>query len=110
MTQGTATQVDLYWRPGCGFCSSLRRQLDKLGLDRVEHNIWDDPSLATTVRQHANGNETVPTVVVGGVGMVNPSAGDLIAHLAEHAPHLLPTGVEASTPGPVGRAIGKIFR
>ncbi|MEL6890325.1 MAG: glutaredoxin domain-containing protein [Actinomycetota bacterium] len=106
----TATQIDLYWRPGCGFCMSLRRQLDKLGIERVEHNIWDDPADAAIVRQHANGNETVPTVVVGGVGMVNPSARDLASHLAEHAPHLLPDGFEAPTPGPVGRALGKIFR
>ncbi len=44
------TQIDLYWRPGCGFCSMLRGQLDKLGVERVEHNIWDDPSQAAVVR------------------------------------------------------------
>ena len=41
--------------------------------------------------------------------MVNPSARDLAAHLAEHAPHLLPEGFEAPQPGAVGRAISKIF-
>lgn len=90
MTREPATQIDLYWRPGCGFCSSLRRQLDQLGIERVEHNIWDDPAQADVVRDHANGNETVPTVVVGGVGLVNPSPGELVAHLARHAPQLLP--------------------
>lgn len=105
----TAEQIDLYWRPGCGFCMSLRRQLDKLGIERVEHNIWDDPADAAIVRQHANGNETVPTVVVGGQGFVNPSAGDLAAHLIEHAPHLLPEGFEPPQPGPVGRVIGKLL-
>jgi len=106
----TTMQIDLYWRPGCGFCSSLRGQLDKLGIERVEHNIWDDPSKAEVVRQHANGNETVPTVVVGGVGLVNPPARVVAAHLAAHAPHLLPEGFEAPQPGPVERALGKIFR
>jgi mycoredoxin len=106
----SASQIDLYWRPGCGFCSSLRGQLDRLGIERVEHNIWDEPAHADVVRQHANGNETVPTVVVGGVGMVNPSARALVAHLAEHEPHLLPAGHEPRQPGPVGRAIGKILR
>jgi hypothetical protein len=33
------------------------------------------------VRSIANGNETVPTVVVGGIGMVNPSAGQVAAAL-----------------------------
>jgi mycoredoxin len=30
--------VVVYWRPGCGFCSSLLRQLDRAGLtyDRVD--------------------------------------------------------------------------
>lgn len=113
MTQGnenSARQIDLYWRPGCGFCSSLRGQLDKLGIDRVEHNIWDEPDKAAVVRQHAKGNETVPTVVVGDVGMVNPSGRDLVAHLAEHAPELLPTDFEPPQPGAIGRAINKIFR
>ena len=85
-------RIDLYWRPGCGFCMSLMRGLDRLGIERVEHNIWDDPADAAIVRQHANGNETVPTVVVGGVGLVNPSPGELLDLLAEQAPHLLPNG------------------
>lgn len=106
----TADRIDLYWRPGCGFCSSLRGQLDRLGIDRVEHNIWDESDAAAVVRQYANGNETVPTVVVGGIGMVNPSPLDLAAHLIEHAPHLLPAGFEAPQPGPASRALGKIFR
>lgn len=112
LTAETSTpgRIDLYWRPGCGFCSSLRGQLDRLGIERVEHDIWDDPSNAAVVREYANGNETVPTVVVGDIGMVNPSAGELAAHLEAHAPHLLPDDFEAPQPGTVGRAIGKIFR
>lgn len=104
------SQIDLYWRPGCGFCSSLRNQLDNLGIERIEHNIWDEPDKAAIVREHANGNETVPTVVVGGVGMVNPSPGELSTHLAANAPHLLPDGFEAPEPGAVGRTLNKIFR
>jgi len=105
----TPSQIDLYWRPGCGFCSSLRGQLDNLGIERVEHDIWDEPAKAAVVREHANGNETVPTVVVGGASFVNPSAPELAAHLAEHAPHLLPEGFAMPEQGKVGRAIGKIF-
>jgi glutaredoxin-like protein len=85
-----ATQIDLYWRPGCGYCMMLQRSLDRLGIERVEHDIWNDPADAAIVRAHANGNETVPTVVVGGVGLVNPSATELVAHLAAHHPDLLP--------------------
>ncbi len=98
--------IHLYWRPGCGFCSMLRRGLDKVGIETVDHNIWDDATDAAIVRSHANGNETVPTVVVGDVGLVNPSVKQLTAHLAEHAPHFLPEGFEEPGPGFVSRLFG----
>ena len=47
-----------------------------------KHNIWDDPSHAAVVRAAANGNETVPTVVIGAVALVNPSAEAVVAALA----------------------------
>lgn len=102
-------QIDLYWRPGCGFCSSLRRSLDKLGIERVEHDIWADPGSAAVVRRHANGNETVPTVVVGDVGIVNPSAAEVVALVREQAPDLLPDDVDVPRPGPMGRFVGRVL-
>jgi glutaredoxin len=105
----TAARIDLYWRPGCGFCSMLQRKLDKLGIERVEHNIWDDPADAAIVRRHANGNETVPTVVIGERGFVNPSAGELIAFLDEHHPELLPDGIEPPRPNLLTRLVDTAF-
>jgi glutaredoxin len=102
-------QIDLYWRPGCGFCSMLQRRLDKLGIDRVEHNIWDDDADAAVVRRHANGDETVPTVVVGDVGFVNPSARELVEFLAQRHPDLLPDDFEAPEPNPVSRLATRVF-
>ena len=104
-----AARIDLYWRPGCGFCSMLQRKLDKLGIDRVEHNIWDDPDAAATVRQHARGNETVPTVVIGDQGFVNPSARDLVAYLSTVHPELLPEDFEPPEPGITDRLVDKLF-
>lgn len=110
MSEGaTPDRIDLYWRPGCGFCMMLRRKLDKLGIERVEHNIWDDPDAAAIVRGHADGNETVPTVVVGDVGMVNPSAGALVALLEAEAPHLLPDDFEPEEPGPMGKLVNRVL-
>jgi glutaredoxin len=102
----TTDAVHFYWRPGCGFCTMLRRGLDKAGIETVDHNIWDEPADAAIVRHYANGNETVPTVVVGDVGMVNPSARQVGEYLASHAPHLLPEGFEAPKPGLVSRLLG----
>ncbi len=76
---GVSSAITVYWRPACGFCASLRRQLSQSDLTYTEVNIWDDPDAAATVRAYAGGNETVPTVVIGeplavdAVGLVNPS-------------------------------------
>ena len=88
----TADGVHFYWRRGCGFCASLRRGLDKLGIETVDHDIWADPDDAAVVRSYANGNETVPTIVVGPMAMVNPSPVEVLAAVGEHLPHLLPAG------------------
>lgn len=65
--------VDFYWRPGCGFCMRLERALGSRGVPLRKHDIWEDDAKAAVVRSIANGNETVPTVVVGPYRMVNPS-------------------------------------
>ena len=107
-TDDSSPEVHLYWRPGCGFCIALRRRLDSLGIERYEHNIWDDPAAAAEVRLHANGNETVPTVVIGNVALVNPRAKRVVAALREHAPQLVPEGADAS-PGPFGRVLDRLL-
>lgn len=78
-----ADLVTVYWRPGCPFCSMLFRGLTKYDIPHRRVDIWEDPKAAAVVRSIANGNETVPTVVVGGRGMVNPSAQEVAAALAE---------------------------
>ena len=82
--------VEFYWRPGCGFCMMLERNLDRAGIPLSKHNIWEDPSHAGVVRSHANGNETVPTLVIGDTALVNPSTDDVLAVLVDKAPHLMP--------------------
>ncbi len=68
----------------------LRSGLDKRGIETVDHDIWSDAEAAAVVRKFANGNETVPTVVIGEAGFVNPSAKSVEEYLVSHAPHLLP--------------------
>lgn len=108
-TEAPISAVDFYWRPGCGFCMMLERRLVNAAIPLTKHNIWDDPADAETVRAHANGNETVPTVVIGGVGMVNPSADDVITTLVEIAPHLVPDGWEPPQPGRLGQAARRLL-
>jgi len=86
----TDTPITLYWRPGCPFCSSLMSKLDRQGVPTKQVNIWEVPEAAEIVKGIANGNETVPTVVVGEVSMVNPSAKQVVAELRKIAPELAP--------------------
>ena len=67
----------------------LRRGLEKRGIATIEHDIWSYADAAEVVRSFARGNETVPTVVIGDVGFVNPTASAVEQHLKNHAPHLL---------------------
>jgi len=102
-----SASIDFYWRPGCPFCMSLERSLNKLGLPLNKKNIWDDPEDAATVRSIADGNETVPTVVIGQAQMVNPSAGQVLQAIESQAPELLPEGVDVPKPGALGAKISK---
>jgi mycoredoxin len=71
--------ITVYWRPGCGFCSMLRRDLHDAGVAFEEVNIWDSPDGAAFVRSVARGYETVPTVTVGTTAMVNPSIAEVLS-------------------------------
>ena len=78
--------VEFYWRPGCGFCARLGRALDAAGIEAVTHNIWEEPEAAARVRSVARGNETVPTVFVGGWSGVNPSLQDVVSAIGRATP------------------------
>jgi glutaredoxin len=73
--------LDVYWRPGCPFCLRLRQSLFAERVPVRWHNIWRDPAAAEFVRSVADGNETVPTVVLAGQAQVNPPPGELRATL-----------------------------
>lgn len=88
---------------------NLERGLDKLNIPLNKLNIWDDTGAAATVRGIADGNETVPTVVVGDAKMVNPSVGQVIQAVSNQAPELLPEGVEVPEPGKMSRRLNKLL-
>ena len=59
----------------------LRWRLRRANVQVDEVNIWEDLVGAATVRALAGGNETVPTVTVGDLALVNPSARRVIREL-----------------------------
>jgi mycoredoxin len=61
------------WRPGCPFCLRLRATLTGRTREAYWVDIWKDPEGAAAVRAVADGNETVPTVILAGTPHVNPN-------------------------------------
>ena len=86
----------VYWRPGCGFCAMLERRLNRADVSYQRRNIWEDPEAAAFVRSVNNGNETVPTVVIGTDVYTNPPASLVLERLGIDPPA-----------GPIRRLLGK---
>jgi mycoredoxin len=86
---GRIEAIEVFWRPGCPSVEGLGRTLDEAGVPTNLRNISENPDDAAIVRSIADGNETVPTVIIGPVALVNPSTRLVMATLREHAPHLL---------------------
>jgi mycoredoxin len=72
----------VHWRPGCPFCAALLLGLRLRGVPHRKVNIWEDEGAAAWVRSVAGGNETVPTVRIGELALVNPSTRAVIDALA----------------------------
>jgi mycoredoxin len=72
-----AAAVTVYWRPGCLFCAALLRGLARDGIEVRAVDIWQDPDAAAVVRSLTGGDETVPTVIVDDVALINPSTADV---------------------------------
>lgn len=100
--------VVVYWRPGCLFCSSLLRGLDRLGVDHERRDIWQDEAAAAEVRAATGGDETVPTVRIGPEVLVNPSAAQVLAtvHRLDPAADLAPRPSSGLLSRTVNRLLG----
>lgn len=78
----SGADVVIYHRPGCSFCIRMKTVLGAAGKQATWVDIWDDEEAAAFVRSANNGNETVPTVVIGGKAHTNPEPSLVRAHLA----------------------------
>ncbi|QVQ54772.1 glutathione S-transferase N-terminal domain-containing protein [Spiractinospora alimapuensis] len=75
-------RVIAYWRPGCAYCTRLRRALGTRGTAVTWINIWQDQAAEDFVRSVNDGNATVPTVVIGGGALTNPDPRTVLRHLS----------------------------
>jgi glutaredoxin-like protein len=83
---GVPAPVVVYWRPGCPYCARLRWGLRRMKVVTQELNIWSDPSAATFVRSVNGGDEMVPTVLVAGEILVNPTPRQVKRELGRQIP------------------------
>lgn len=92
MNAESPAELVVYRQPGCPYCARLRNTLNRHGIVHREVNIWDDPEAAAFVRSVADGNETVPTVVLRDGASerhwVNPAPKQLIATVRADTPAL----------------------
>ena len=76
-----AGRVVVYWRKGCPFCKRLQLVLGSRVEDVVWVDVWADSDASAYVRSVNDGDEVVPTVVIGGVPHTNPSPREVLAVL-----------------------------
>lgn len=81
--------LDVYWRPGCGYCNRLLRALRADGVHLRLRNIWEDAAAREFVRAHNGGDETVPTVTLGPTTLTNPDPSALIVRIRQEYPEML---------------------
>jgi glutaredoxin len=93
-TAGTVDAVTVYWRQHCPYCVRLRWQLRRARLPTREINIWEDKAAAARVRSITGGDETVPTVVIGSVSLVNPTLEQTLTAVRAEAPHFAEQGAQ----------------
>lgn len=76
-------QLTVYSTTWCGYCTRLKRQLDREGIAYDAVDIEVDPAGADRVMAVNGGNQTVPTVVfTDGTALTNPSLAQVTEKLA----------------------------
>lgn len=58
------TQVTIYTRLGCGYCSRAKRLLDSKDVEYTEHDASFAPELRSEMIQRANGKTTFPQIFI----------------------------------------------
>ncbi len=79
-----AAAVTMYTTNWCGYCTRLKKLMEREGIDYAEVNIEVEEGAAEVVMQANGGNRTVPTLVfTDGTALTNPSIDQVKAQLAQ---------------------------
>ena len=49
------SNIELYTRPGCGYCTHAKRLLASKALDFIEHDVYQNPEKVSEMRKRTTG-------------------------------------------------------
>jgi mycoredoxin len=83
MTRQLPHPLTIFTTTWCGYCTRLKRLMDREGIGYQEVNIEMDPAAAEFVMNVNGGNQTVPTVLFpDGGALTNPNINDVRRRIA----------------------------
>lgn len=83
MANSAHPAITMYSTTWCPFCSQLRADLDRAGVEYTEVDVDRDPEAGELVKSLNGGNRVVPTLVFAdGSSLTNPSVDEVQAQLA----------------------------
>lgn len=56
-------KIEIYTRPGCGYCTHAKRLLTNKGLDYVEYDVYENPVYIKELQQRTTGR-TYPQISI----------------------------------------------
>ena len=57
--------IEIYTRPGCGYCSAAKSLLTRKNAAYIELNVASDPSLRQQMYHRAGAGSTFPQIFIG---------------------------------------------
>ena len=60
-----AAAIEIYTRPGCGYCTAAKQLLTRKKVDFTELSIADDPAYREQMYNRAGAGSTFPQIFIG---------------------------------------------
>ena len=65
MTAAITAAIEIYTRPGCGYCSAAKSLLTRKKAAFTEHDLAADPTLRQKIWDRAGAGSTFPQIFIG---------------------------------------------
>jgi glutaredoxin 3 len=63
LKEKTLAKIEIYTRPGCGYCNHARRLLDSKGLTFTDYDVYQHPHHESTLRSRTH-NRSYPQIFI----------------------------------------------